>query len=111
MEPGFFGQAKGTLTKTCYKNATSFVDHSRLICVYLMTSNLNLSEKIEAKQAFKQFAAKHSIRIQHYHCDNGQFANNDFKMAWEQSNQRLTFCGVNAPFQNGIAVRAIQDLS
>jgi hypothetical protein len=26
-EPGFFGQSKGRLTKTRYKNATIFVDH------------------------------------------------------------------------------------
>jgi hypothetical protein len=110
-EPGFFGQAKGTLTKTRYKNATIFVDHySRLIFVYLMTSNINSSETIEAKQAFEQFAAQHGVRIQHYHCDNGQFADNNFKMACKQSNQQLTFCGVNAHFQNGIAERAIQDL-
>jgi hypothetical protein len=49
-EPGFFGQAKGTLTKTCYKNAIIFVNqYSRLIFVYLMTSNLYLLETIEAK--------------------------------------------------------------
>jgi hypothetical protein len=72
-----------------------------------MTSILSLSETIEAKQAFKQFAAHHSIRIQHYHCDNGQFANTDYKMACEQSNQQLTFCGDYAHFQNGIAERAI----
>jgi hypothetical protein len=58
-EPGFFGQTKGILTKTCYKNATIFVNHySRLIFVYFMTSNLSLLETIEAKQAFKQFAAQ-----------------------------------------------------
>ncbi len=35
-----FGQAKGKLTKTRYKNATIFVIHdSRLQFVYLMTSN------------------------------------------------------------------------
>ncbi len=107
-EPGFFGQAKGTLTKTRYKNATIFVNHySRLIFVYLMTSNLNFSETIEAKQAFEQFAAQHGVRIQHYHCDIGRFAVNDFKMVCKQSNQQLTFCGVNAHFQNEIAERAI----
>ncbi len=111
-EPGFFGQAKGILTKTRYKDATIFVDHySRLIFVYLMTSNLSSSETIEAKQAFEGFAAQHGVRIQHHHCDNGQFANSNFKMACEQSNQRLTICGVNAHSQNGIAKRAIQDLS
>jgi hypothetical protein len=49
-EPGFFCQAKGTLTKTRYKKGTIFVNHySRLIFVYLMTSNPYLLEKIEAK--------------------------------------------------------------
>jgi hypothetical protein len=111
-EPGFFGQAKRTITKTGYKNATIFVNrYSRLILLYLMTSNLNSLETIEAKQAFERFAAQHGIRIQHYHCDNGQFANNNFKMVCEQSNQQLTFCGVNAHFQNRIAEKAIQDLS
>ncbi len=53
-EPGFFGLAKEILTKTRYKNAMVFVDHySRLIFVYLMTSNLSLSETIEAKRAFE----------------------------------------------------------
>jgi hypothetical protein len=76
-----------------------------------MTSNLHLLETIEAKRAFKQFAAQHGVRIQHYHCDNGRFADNNFKMACKQINQRLTFCGFNAHFQIGIAERAIQDLS
>jgi hypothetical protein len=47
----------------------------------------------------------------HYHCDNGQFADNAWKQSCEASRQQLTFCGVNAHFQNGIAERAIQDLS
>jgi hypothetical protein len=86
-EPSFFGQAKGILTKTCYKNATIFVDHySRLQFVYLMTSNLSLLETIKAKQAFEQFAALHGLRIQHYHYRNERFADNNFKLACKQSN-------------------------
>jgi hypothetical protein len=53
----------------------------------------------------------YGIRIQHYHCNIGGFANNNFKLACKQGNQRLTFCVVNIHFQNGIAKRAIQDLS
>ena len=64
-----------------------------------------------AKQAFEKFAAKHGVRILHYHCDNGQFADNAWKQSCEASCQRLTFCGVNAHFQNGIAERMIWDLS
>jgi hypothetical protein len=57
-----------------------------------------------AKHAFERFPAKHGIHIHHYHCDNGLYANNAFKESWESSHQRLTFCGVNAHFQNGIAI-------
>ncbi len=111
-EPGFFGQAKGHLTKTRYKNATVFVDHfSRLQYIHLMTTNLTLSKTLEAKHAFECFAAKHGVKIAHYHCDNGQFSDTAFIRSCKESRQKITFCGVNAHFQNGIAERAIRDLS
>jgi hypothetical protein len=69
------------------------------------------AETMLAKQAFEKFAAKHGVRILHYHCDNGQFADNAWKQSCEASHQQLTFCGMNAHFQNGIAEHAIWDLS
>jgi hypothetical protein len=111
-EPGFYGQAEGALTKTHYKNVTVFVDHySRLRFVYLMTSNLTSSETLDTKHAFERYAAKHGMQIKHYHCNNGCFADNEFCAACEAQQQKLTFCGVNAHFQNGIAERAIHGLS
>jgi hypothetical protein len=111
-EPGFYGQAKGALTKTGFCNATIFINHySRLNFVYLMTTNLTSNETVNAKQAFKQFITKHGMQIKHYHCDNGRFADTFFCTACNSQNQMLTFCGVNTHFQNGIAKRAIQDLS
>jgi hypothetical protein len=68
-------------------------------------------ETVVAKQALEKFAAKHGIRILHYQCDNGRFYDNAFKESCENSRQRLTFCGVNTHFQNGIAERAIRDIS
>jgi len=68
-------------------------------------------ETVAAKHAFKKFAAEHGVCIHHYHCDNGRFYDNAFKESCENSRQRLTFCGVNAHFQNGIAERAIRDIS
>ncbi len=56
------------------------------------------------KQVFEKFTAEHGIRIHHYHCDNGLYADNAFKESCKSSHQRLTFCGVNAHFQNGIAI-------
>jgi hypothetical protein len=107
---GFIAQLKGTLTKKRYTAATIFIDHySRLKYVHLI-SRLTSEETIEAKRAFEHFAEQHGVRILHYHCDNGRFADNAFKDSCSAKGQRLTFCGVNAHYQNGIAEKAIRDL-
>jgi hypothetical protein len=55
--------------------------------------------------------AEHGVKILHYHCNNGRFHDNAFQQACHKARQHLTFCGVNAHFQNGIAKQAIWDLS
>jgi hypothetical protein len=109
-EVGFYTQMKGKLTKKRYRCATIFVNHySRLRLVHLQIDDLLI--KTEAsKRAFETFAAEHGVKIQHYHCDNSCFSENDFKQACLKQCQQLTFCGMNAHFQNGIAERSIQDL-
>ena len=46
----------------------------------------------------------------HYHADNGQFADNAFLNHVQQQNQSVTYCGVNAHFQNGVAEERVGDL-
>ena len=109
-EVGFFAQLKGKLTKKRYQCCTIFVDHySRMRFVHNQIDDSSV-ETVAAKHAFEKFAAKHGVHIHHYHCDNGRFYDNVFKESCENSRQRLTFCGVNAHFQNGIAERAIWDI-
>jgi hypothetical protein len=101
----------GKLTKRRYRCTTIFVDHcSRLRLVHLQIDDSS-AETLAAKCTFETFATKHSVRIQHYHCDIGRFYDNAFKQACHGPRQQLTFCGVNAHFQNGIAKRSIRDLS
>ena len=83
-QQGFFAQMKGKLTRKRYRAASIFVDHfSRLRYVHLM-QDLSSDETIKAKLAFERFAAEHGITIKHYHCDNGRFADNAFKLSCEQ---------------------------
>jgi hypothetical protein len=110
MQVGFIAQPKGTLTKKRYTAATVFVAHySKLKYIHLMTK-LTSEETMEAKRAFKHFAKQHGVCILHYHCDNRQFTDNAFKNSCSAKGQCLTFCGVNAHSQNGIAEKAIRDL-
>jgi Reverse transcriptase (RNA-dependent DNA polymerase)/GAG-pre-integrase domain len=108
--PGLMNQLKGTPTVRRYHYATIFVDQfSGLDYVHLMES-ITAEETIEAKIAFERFAASHGVKIKHYHADNGRFAENAFRKAVASSGQSLTFCGVNAHHQNGMAEKRIRDL-
>ena len=65
--PGFIAQLKGRLTKDRYHAATIFVDHfSRSSYIYLQRSTSS-NETYLAKSAFEAYAAKHGIKIRHYH--------------------------------------------
>ncbi len=43
-----------------------------------MMANLTSSKTINAKCAFKRFATEHGVKIAHYHCNNGRFADTAF---------------------------------
>ena len=108
--PGFVAQLKGLLTTQRYNYATIFVDqYSKLSFVFLQKRIMS-AETVLAKQSFEQFAHDHGVKILHYHADNGRFADNGFIQACKDNNQGLTYCGVNAHFQNGVAEKRIRDL-
>ena len=93
-----------------FRYATVFVDHfSKLDFVHLHEYN-TASEILDAKLAFERFAGSYNVKIRHYHCDNGVFADNDFRTACAAARQTYSFCGVNAHHQNGIVERRIRDL-
>ena len=109
--PGFIGQLKGKLTKRRFTAATIFVDHhSRLGYVHLQ-STLSSQDTVEAKQAFEASCRKHNVTVKHHHTDKGRFADNAFIQDVKSSGQTISYCGVNAHFQNGIAEKRIRDLS
>lgn len=68
------------------------------------------AETVEAKDAFEQYAVSNAVKVTHYHADNGIFADNLFRKAVHDSHQTISFCGVNAHWQNGIAERRIREL-
>jgi hypothetical protein len=108
--PGFVGQMKGWLTNQQYHVATVFVDHySRISCMHLQKSDTS-AKTVMAKQAFEGYAHTMGVRIQHYHADNGRFADNLFMKDISDQKQTITFCRVNAHFQSGIAEQRIREL-
>lgn len=108
--PGLIAQLKGIPTIRRYKAATVFVDHATRFTYVHLQQSTNADETIEAKLTFETIAANYGIKILHYHADNGRFAENKFRAALTKANQTISFCGVNAHFQNGVAERKIREL-
>eukprot|EP00956_Cyclotella_meneghiniana_P017490 scaffold28544_cov39-Cyclotella_meneghiniana.AAC.1 len=51
------------------------------------------------------------VSIKKYHSDNGVFRSKEFRSHCDELNQKLSFSGVGAKFQNGVAERGIQTVS
>ena len=97
-----------TKRHTC---ATVFIDQAtRLSYVYIQKST-NVIETLEAKAAFEEHAKARGVTIRAYHADNGVFKANAWIEKCKQQGQRLTFAGVNAHHQNGMAERRIRLLT
>jgi len=71
---------------------------------------MSSAETLNAKIAFESYTSKRGVKIQHYHADNGRFADNEFMQDIKEKKQSIRFYGVNAHFQNDIAEKRIRDL-
>ena len=108
--PGLIAQMVGFLTRQRYKYATVFVDQaSRMGFVYLQKT-CSAEETIEAKRAFERYAEHRGVTVRAYHADNGIFKAKKWVEECQLRKQDLTFAGVNAHHQNGIAERRIREL-
>jgi hypothetical protein len=108
--PGLIAQMTGTLTTKRYKYVTVYVDQrSRFGYVHLQKTS-SAEETIEGKNAFETYARKHGVTIKNYLADNGIFKANLWVRDCKEKGQGLTFAGVNAHHQNGVAERRIREL-
>eukprot|EP00957_Ditylum_brightwellii_P152639 11618352-Ditylum_brightwellii.AAC.3 len=108
--PRLVAQLKGKLTKRRYRAATVFVDHFSGYTYVHLQHNLTGDETVWAKEAFEAHLNKSRIKVRHCHADNGRFANNKFLHHVQEGKQTISYCGINAHHQNGIAEKHIRDL-
>ena len=108
---GFVPIVKGQPTICKYRGASVFMDHANDFTYVHMHHNLTTDETIDAKHTFKCLAEQHGVRMQHYHCYNGRFADKAFVDDVQMAHQTITFCGVGAHHQTGVVERCIRDIT
>ncbi|KAI2502191.1 hypothetical protein MHU86_12243 [Fragilaria crotonensis] len=97
----------GKLTTKRYKYATVYVDQrSRFGYVHLQKTS-SAEETIVGKRTFETYARRHGITVKNYLADNGI---NLWVEECKKQGQGLTFAGMNAHHQNGVAERRICEL-
>ena len=94
-----------------YVGGAIFVDHASAFLHVEHQLGFSAVETIRAKQAFERLALDHGVIVQQYLTDSGTFKANAFVQQIRNAQQRLRFCGTNAHHQNGVAERAVQQVS
>ena len=108
--PGSIAQLKGKPTKQRYRAATIFLNHHSDLTYMHLQRGFSSEDTIEARKVFESYSRMYRVIIKHYHAYNGRFADNAFQQSLTQEGQTITYCGVNAHFQNGKAETRIRDI-
>ncbi len=94
-----------------YLCGTIFVDHSSGKVFNFPQLSNSAVDTIRSKRTLKRLACDEGITIKHIHTDNGVFASAAFRADCDSKSQKLSFSGVGAHHQNGVAERNIKTVS
>jgi hypothetical protein len=110
LEAGYDGlklTSQGRATTKRWRVATVFVDSAtRFIYVHFQHSTSG-NETLAAKHAYEAICRQHGRTLEAIHTDHGIFDKAVFATDTKAQNQRHTFSGVGAHWQNALAERTI----
>ena len=90
---------------------TLFIDHISKRMFVEFQHSTNAEETLTSKIHMEREAYKERIKIKSFHADNGVFKADKFQKHININHQSITFCGVGAHHQNGVAEHSIKDLT
>ena len=91
-----------------YSGGTVFVDHASGVIKIHHQVSLGASDTVRSKELHELWASEHGVSIKSYRGDNGVYKSELFKDDLKQRHQKMSYSGVGAHGQNGVAERAIQ---
>eukprot|EP00804_Cyclotella_cryptica_P018090 CCRYP_017614-RA/>CCRYP_017614-RA protein AED:0.43 eAED:0.20 QI:0/0/0/1/0/0/2/0/735 len=98
-------------TRHGYVGGTIYVDHASGWIFHSPQQSLNAADTIRGKLLLECEAAKVGIQIKALHTDNGFFNLEEFRQHCDSYRQCLSFSGVGAHHQNGVAECSIQTIA
>jgi hypothetical protein len=90
-----------------YSGGTLFVDHATALVFIKNQISLRVGETLQGKHEFERYAEQHGVKVKSYHADNHPFGAKEFLEDLELQDQTITYSGVGAHFQNGVAERTL----
>jgi hypothetical protein len=94
-----------------YVGGTIFVDHATTLIHHSSQVSLRVGETLKAKHRFEGLAREWGHQILRYHADNAPFCAMEFVQDCTNQNQKVSYLGVGAHHQNGVAERAIRTVT
>jgi transposase InsO family protein len=94
-----------------YTGGTIFVDHASGYMYVANQISLRTGETLQAKSKFEAFAKQSGVKVKHYHADNAPFSSKEFQDDLDANGQTMSFSGVGAHHQNGVAENAIRTVT
>ena len=94
-----------------YTGGTIFVDHSSGFIFLRNQVSLGIEETLLAKHQLERYADQFGVKVLSFRADNKPFDADKFVEDLLVQNQTITYSGVGAHFQNGVAERALQTIT
>ena len=107
--PVFISQLRGNPTKQRYCETTIFLYHYGDLTYVHLQKGFSSHKIVQEKEDFEDYARTYKVDIKHYHAANVRFVDNIFLHVVAQENQTISYCRVNAHFQNGKSKKCIRN--
>ena len=91
-----------------YGGGTIFVDHASGYIHVEHQISLLATNTIRSKRNFERILMNHGVLVRLYRADNGVFNSAAFEEEIEKGSRSITYSGVGAQPQNGVAERAVR---
>ena len=107
-QPGLVPQAGESLTRDRIWAANITVDHYSDVYKVIFMRSPSTEETLAAKLATEKIFRQHGVKTSQCHADDGRYADEESIREVDKLEQKITFCGVGAHHQNGIAEAGVK---